>query len=85
MYVGHLVFIQEAAMSISSLLLMTTLRYGYVYLMKKKSGTLDKFKEFKTKSEKQLGRHIKSLRSDGGGKYMFIEFVSFHKEHEILS
>ena len=39
-------------------------RYGYVYLMKKKSEVLDKFKEFKAESEKQLGRHIKSLCSD---------------------
>ena len=57
----------------------------YVYLKKKKSVALDKFKEFKAKSEKQLGRHIKSLRSDQGGQYMSIEFVSFLKEHEILS
>ena len=39
-------------------------RYGYVYLMKKKYEALDKFKEFKAESEKQLGRHIKSLHSD---------------------
>ena len=28
--------------------------YGYVYLMKKKSEALDKFKEFKAELEKQL-------------------------------
>ena len=43
-------------------------RYGYVYLMKKKYEALDKFKEFKAESEKQLKRHIKSLRSDRGGE-----------------
>ena len=59
--------------------------YGYVYLMKKKSEALDKFKEFEAKSEKQLRRHIKSLRFDQGCEYMSIEFVSFLKEHEILS
>ena len=59
--------------------------YGYVYLMKKKSEALDKFKEFKAELEKQLGSHIKSLRFDRGGEYMFIEFISFLKEHEILS
>ena len=58
-------------------------RYGYVYLMKKKSKALDKFKEFKAKSEKQLGRHIKSLLSDQGCEHMSIEFVSFLNEHEI--
>ena len=60
-------------------------RYGYVYLMKKKYEALDKFKEFKADSEKQLKRHIKSLRSNRGGEYMFIEFVTFLKEHGILS
>ena len=60
-------------------------RYEYVYLMKKKSEVLDKFKEFKTESEKQLGRHIKSLHYDRGGEYMSIEFVSFFNEHEMLS
>ena len=54
--------------------------YGYVYLMKKKFEALDKFKEFKTKLEKQLGRHIKSLHSDRGGEY-----ISFLEEHGILS
>ena len=70
-------------MSISSLLLTT--RYGYVYLMKNKSEALDKFKEFKADSEKQLGRHIKALRSNRGGEYISNEFVSFLKEHGILS
>ena len=62
--------------------------------MKKKSKAVDKFKEFKAKLEKQLGRHInhfvlikvvstcllKSFLS-----YMSIEIISFLKEHEILS
>ena len=60
-------------------------RYGNVYLMKKKSEVLDKFKEFKAESKKQLRRHIKSLRSDRGSEYMSIEFVSFLNEHGILS
>ena len=60
-------------------------RQGYVYLMKKKSEALDKFKEFKVELEKQLGRHIKSLRFDRGGEYISIEFVSFLKEHGTLS
>ena len=39
-------------------------RYGYLYLIKKKIEALDKFKEFKAESEKQLERHIKSLCFD---------------------
>ena len=61
-------------------------RYGYVHLMKKKSEALNKFKEFKVELEKQLGRHIKSLRSDRGGEYMFIEFVFFpHGAWDLIS
>ena len=71
-------------MSISSLLLMTS-QDTDVYLMKRKSKALYKFKEFKAELEKQLGRHIKSLCSDRGGEYMSIEFVSSLKDHRILS
>ena len=46
---------------------------------------MDKFKEFKAESKKQLERHIKSLHSNRGGEYMSIEFVSFLKEHKNLS
>ena len=56
-----------------------------MFLMKKKSKALDKFKEFKAESKKQLGRHIKSLCSDRGSEYMSIEFVTFLKEDGILS
>ncbi|XP_042446565.1 uncharacterized protein LOC122031527 [Zingiber officinale] len=45
-------------------------RYGYVYLMRHKSETLDKFKEFKNEVEKQRGKKIKALRSDRGGEYL---------------
>ena len=60
-------------------------RYRYVCLMKKKFEVLDKFKEFKVESEKQLGRHIKSLCFDRDGEYISIEFVSFLNEYGILS
>ena len=53
--------------------------------MKNNSEVMDKFKEFKAESKKQLGRHIKSLRSPQDGEYMSIECVSFLKEHEVLS
>ena len=36
-------------------------RYGYVYLMHRKSETFDKFKEFRVEVKKQLGIPIKSL------------------------
>ena len=45
-------------------------RYGFVYLMHQKSETFDKFREYEAKAEKQLGVHIKQLRSDQGGEYL---------------
>ena len=45
-------------------------RYGYVYLLKHKSDSFKKFKEFKAKVEKQRGGSIKTLVSDRGGEYL---------------
>ena len=45
-------------------------RYGYCYLMKYKSKTSEKFKEFRAEVEKQHGKSIKTLRSDRGGEYL---------------
>jgi hypothetical protein len=36
-------------------------RYGYVYLMKHKSETFEKFKEFQNEVENQCGKKIKAL------------------------
>ena len=41
-------------------------RYGYVYLMKHKSETFEKFKEFQSEVENQRDRKIKFLQSDLG-------------------
>jgi transposase InsO family protein len=49
-------------------------RYGYIYLMKHKSETFEKFKEFQKEVENQLDRKIKQLRSDRGGEYLSFEF-----------
>ena len=60
-------------------------KFGYVYLMHKKSDTLDKFIELKAESRNQLGKRIKALRSNRVGEYMSTQFDSFLKEHEIIS
>ena len=39
-------------------------RYDYVYLMRHKSETLEKFKEYRAGTEKNLDKNIKILRSD---------------------
>ena len=49
-------------------------RYGYVYLMRNKSETFEKFKEFQNEVENQRGKKIKALRSDCGGEYLSHEF-----------
>ena len=56
-------------------------RYGYIYLLKYKSESVEKFKEFKLEVENQLGRSIKSLNNDRGGEYE--AFDQFCKEMAI--
>ena len=60
-------------------------RYGYLYLMKYKSEAFEKFKEFRNEVEKQLGKSIKTLRSDRGGEYLSQEFQGYLRGHGILS
>ena len=60
-------------------------RFGYVYLMKHKSETFDKFKEYQSMVEKQLKKSIKILRSDRGGEYFSNEFLTYLGENGILS
>ena len=60
-------------------------RYGYVYLMRRKSETFGKFKEFLAEAEKQLGKSLKTLRSDRGGEYLDNEFEDYLLEHGIVS
>ncbi|KAJ9552489.1 hypothetical protein OSB04_016534 [Centaurea solstitialis] len=49
-------------------------RYGYVYLIKHKSETIEVFRTFQNEVENQLNRKIKTLRSDRGGEYLSHEF-----------
>jgi hypothetical protein len=44
-------------------------RYGYIYLIRKRSEALDKFKIFKAKVDNQHNTKIKMVRSDRGGEY----------------
>ena len=49
-------------------------RHGYIYLMKHKSKTFEKFKEFQSESKKHRNKKIKFLRSDRGGEYLSYQF-----------
>src|SRR4051812_29830175 len=54
-------------------------RYGYIYIMKHKSETFEKFKEFQNEVENHRDKKIKFLRCDCGGEYLSHEF----REHII--
>ncbi|GJS91620.1 retrotransposon protein, putative, ty1-copia subclass [Tanacetum coccineum] len=60
-------------------------RYGYVYLLKHKHEVFETFKVFQKEVENQLGKTIKSLRSDREGEYMSQEFLDHLKEHGIIA
>jgi hypothetical protein len=51
----------------SFLLMITQENVGYISL--KLKVTLDKFKEYKAFIEKQIGKHIRILRTDNGGEF----------------
>nr|GFC34411.1 retrotransposon protein, putative, Ty1-copia subclass [Tanacetum cinerariifolium] len=60
-------------------------RYGYVYLLKHKHEAFETFKVFQKKVENQLGKTIKSLRSDRKGEYISQEFLDHLKYHGIIA
>src|SRR4051812_25730113 len=60
-------------------------RYGYIYFMKHKSETFEKFKEFQSEVKNQRNKKIKFLRSDRGGEYLSYEFGEHLKKCGILS
>ena len=59
-------------------------RFSYVYLMKRKSETFEKFKEFKVEVENQLGKRIKAIRFDRGGEYLLGNFKDYLTENGIV-
>ena len=60
-------------------------RYGNIYLMKHKSETFEKFKEFQSEVENHRNKKIKFLRSDRGDKYLSYEFGLQLKQCGIVS
>jgi transposase InsO family protein len=56
----------------------------WIYFLRHKSETSTKFKEFKAEAEKQSGKYIKALGSDGGGEYNSREFANFCKSQGII-
>ena len=52
-------------------------RKTWIFFLKAKSETLEKFREFKALVENQSGRKIRALRLDNGGEYISREFNDF--------
>ena len=53
--------------------------------MKHKYETFEMFKIFKNEVQNQLGKSIKTLRSDRGGEYLSQEFTDYLRECGIVS
>ncbi|GJR07499.1 retrotransposon protein, putative, ty1-copia subclass [Tanacetum coccineum] len=51
-------------------------RYGYVYLLKHKQEVFETFKVFKNEVENQLGKTIKALQSNRGGKNILVKSLN---------
>ena len=60
-------------------------RYGYIYLMRHKSESFEKFKLFKNEVQNRLGKNIKTLRSDRSGEYLSKNFDDHLKDCGIVS
>ena len=58
-------------------------KYCYVYLLKSKDETIEKFVPYKTEVENYLKKKIKALRSDRGGEYE-LPFVDISAHNGII-
>jgi hypothetical protein len=58
-------------------------RYGYAYLIFRKSEVLEKLKEYRYEVKGLLGRKIKVIRLDRGGEYNCDEFNTFFYDNHI--
>ena len=63
----------------------TQAKGGYVYLMRWKSETFEKFKEFRAEVENQLGKRINAIQFDRGGEYLLGDFKDYLTQNGIVS
>jgi hypothetical protein len=70
---------QEEDIRTSLYLLMISINMD-VFLMRHKSESSERFKEFQNEVQNQLEKKIKVLRSDHGGEYLSIEFNDHLKQ-----
>lgn len=60
-------------------------RWVTVYPIRAKSDVFQRFKEFHITAERQTDRKLKVFQSDNGGEYSGNDFLSYLKEHGIVS
>jgi transposase InsO family protein len=58
-------------------------RKCWIYFLKDKSDTFDKFKEYKSFIEKKTWKHIRILRTENGGEFESLQFEDFYKSTRI--
>ncbi|GKD53033.1 retrotransposon protein, putative, ty1-copia subclass [Tanacetum coccineum] len=78
MYEAHSRSCQDKEQATSSISLTTL-------VVMVKHEVFETFKVFQKEVENQLGKTIKSLRSDRGGEYMSQEFLDHLKDHGIIA
>ncbi|GJV92454.1 ribonuclease H-like domain, reverse transcriptase, RNA-dependent DNA polymerase [Tanacetum coccineum] len=63
---------------------MAPSRYMWVYFLKSKDEAFETFKEFKLKVENEVGKKIRSFRTDRGGEFTSREFTRYYNENDIV-
>ena len=58
-------------------------RFKHCYILKQKSEAFERFKEYRARVEKQTGRQIGRLQTDGGGKYTSSQFLDYLRREGI--
>jgi transposase InsO family protein len=77
---------QKPSMAGSRYILVFTNDYSrksWIFFMKSKADTFDRFKMFKERIELETWNKISCLRTDRGGKYMSNEFKNYCIDHGI--
>jgi hypothetical protein len=61
-----------------------TTRHTDEYILKHRLEALEKFKQWMTLRQKQLGKQVKRFRTDGGSEYTSKQFAEYIKSQGIL-
>lgn len=59
-------------------------RNVWIYILKNKSDTFNKFKEYKILIENQVGRNVKRLKTNNGLEYLSTKFNEFCNKEGII-